>query len=67
MKSLDEYAPRCNDEICEVKSTCILYLDRDNPKAKVRAGTLRQNWESHKIPCRARQDYFGVIWSEEKA
>ena len=54
MSILDDYAPRCRDERCEVKSSCLLYLDRDNPNARVTAHTLRQNWESHKIPCLAR-------------
>lgn len=42
MTSLDDnYAPRCRDERCEVKSSCPLYLDRDNPNARVTAHTLR--------------------------
>jgi len=60
----DNYAPRCKDERCEVKATCPLYLDRDNPNARVTAHTLRQRWESHKIPCMARQKYFGVVLDE---
>jgi hypothetical protein len=62
--TLDDYAPRCRDERCEVKATCPLYLDRDNPNARVKAHTLRQNWESHKIPCLVRQKYFGVVLDE---
>lgn len=65
MTSLDDnYAPRCKDERCEVKATCPLYLDRDNPNARLTADTLRQRWESHKIPCLARQKYFGVVLDE---
>lgn len=47
MTSLDDnYAPRCRDERCEVKSSCPLYLDRDNPNARVTAHTLRQRCDS---------------------
>lgn len=62
--SIDEYAPRCRDERCEVKDTCRLYLDRNNPKARVTAKTLRQNWESYKIPCLFHQNFFGVHTDE---
>lgn len=61
----DEYAPRCRDDRCEVRSTCPLFLDRNNPRARLTADTLRQNWESHKIPCLARQNYFGEICDDE--
>lgn len=63
MTSLDDYAPRCRDERCQVKAACQLYLDRDNPQARVTANTLRQHWESHSIPCVAQMEYFGKVTS----
>lgn len=67
MTSLDDnYAPRCRDERCEVKATCPLYLDRDNPNARVTAHTLRMNFESHKVQCTRSKEYFGVIGLDEE-
>lgn len=65
MQDIDEFSPRCKDERCQVRYTCLLYLDRDNPSARVRANkTLRKNWESHNLPCEFHQQYFGVLVDE---
>ncbi len=56
----DEYAPRCEGIRCGMKQDCLLYTDRNNPNARVKANTLRKNWESLNIPCEVSQQYFGV-------
>ncbi len=61
LKEIDDYSPRCKDERCEVKHSCPLYTDRNNPNARIKADTLRLNWESHQIPCKFHQQYFGVL------
>ena len=57
---IDEYTPRCNDERCDVRGGCFLWLDRNNPLARASAKTLRKNWESHRIPCEVNQQLFGL-------
>lgn len=54
--------PRCFDERCEVKSSCLFWLDRHNPKAKSTIKTLRQISEFHSVPCAVSQEYFGDDW-----
>lgn len=45
---------RCGDKACLVKTDCPLYLDPQSPERRLIAHSLRQNWESHNIPCKAR-------------
>jgi hypothetical protein len=46
--------PRCADTDCQVSRDCPLYL----PGRLIRK-TLRQNWESERIPCMARLRFEG--------
>jgi hypothetical protein len=47
--------PQCDDPICHVRRDCPLYLPAQNLVRK----TLRQNWESERIPCMARLRFEG--------
>jgi hypothetical protein len=42
--------PQCSDPDCQVSRDCPLYL----PAQSLIRKTLRQNWESERIPCMAR-------------
>jgi hypothetical protein len=42
--------PRCADRDCQVSRDCPLYL----PAQRLIPDTLRQLWESERIPCMAR-------------
>jgi hypothetical protein len=46
--------PRCADRDCQVSRDCPLYLPIASPERRTLAKTLRQNWESERIPCMAR-------------
>jgi hypothetical protein len=46
--------PQCSDPICHVRRDCPLYL----PGRLIRE-TLRQLWESERIPCMARLRFEG--------
>ena len=53
---LDEYAQRCFDDRCECKTDCPLWTDRDNPKARIKAMTLRHGNECHDEQCRKAKE-----------
>ena len=46
--------PRCADPDCQVRRDCPLYLPAQSPERRLIRKTLRQNWESERIPCMAR-------------
>ena len=46
--------PRCADPDCQVRRGCPLYLPAQSPERRLIRKTLRQNWESERIPCMAR-------------
>jgi len=46
--------PRCADRDCQVSLSCPLYLPAQSPARRLIRVTLRQNWETERIPCMAR-------------
>jgi len=48
--------PRCADRDCQVSRDCPLYL----PAQSLIRTTLRQNWETERIPCMARLRFDGA-------
>ena len=46
--------PRCADRDCQASLSCPLYLPAHSPARRLIRVTLRQNWESERIPCMAR-------------
>jgi hypothetical protein len=51
--------PRCADRDCQVSRDCPLYLPAASPERRTLAKTLRQLWESERIPCMARLRFEG--------
>jgi hypothetical protein len=52
--------PRCADRYCHVSRDCPLYLPATSPERRTLAKTLRQLWESERIPCMARLRFEGT-------
>jgi hypothetical protein len=52
--------PRCADRDCQVSRDCPLYLPAQSPARRLVRVTLRQNWESERIPCMARLRFDGA-------
>jgi hypothetical protein len=52
--------PRCADRDCQVSRDCPLYLPTQSPARRLIRKTLRQLWESERIPCMARLHFDGA-------
>jgi len=51
--------PQCSDPDCHVSRDCPLYLPAQSPARRLIRKTLRQLWESERIPCMARLRFEG--------